>query len=132
MELEIDKDLRMRIRIAIAALALSATLTGCGVTDLAKQAADATACKALESTIKTITDSYQSGVIDSGLITQIDALIGDQARSLLSTGLAEDLKLLTGALGQTNSAESSREQIKELTDSISKRCADAGVNSIGK
>ena len=122
----------MRIRIAIAVLALSATLTGCGVTDLAKQAADATACKALESTIKTITDSYQSGVIDSGLITQIDALIGDHARSLLSTGLAEDLKLLTGALGQTNSAESSREQIKELTDSISKRCADAGVNSIGK
>ena len=122
----------MRIRIAIAVLALSATLTGCGVTDLAKQAADATACKALDSTIKSITDSYQSGVIDSGLITQIDALVGEQARSLLSTGLADDLKLLTGALGQTNSAESSREQIKELTDSISKRCADAGVNRIGK
>jgi len=122
----------MRIRVALIALALAATLTGCGVTDLAKQAADATACKALDSTIKTITDSYQSGVIDSGLITQIDALVGEQARSLLSTGLADDLKLLTGALGQTNSAESSREQIKVLTDSISKRCADAGVNRIGK
>ncbi len=122
----------MKIRVVTLNLALAATLTGCGVSDLAKQAADATACKALDSTIKTITDSYQSGVIDSGLISQIDALVGEQARSLLSTGLAADLKLLTGALGQTNSAESSREQIKVLTDSISKRCADAGVNSIGK
>jgi len=126
------KDSLMRIRAALVALILATALTGCGVTDLAKQAADATACKALDSSIKTITDSYQSGVIDSGLITQIDALVGEQARSLLSTGLAADLKLLTGALGQTNSAESSREQIKVLTDSISKRCADAGVNSIGK
>ncbi len=122
----------MKIRVVTLNLALAATLTGCGVSDLAKQAADATACKALDSTIKTITDSYKSGVIDSGLISQIDALVGEQARSLLSTGLAADLKLLTGALGQTNSAESSREQIKVLTDSISKRCADAGVNSIGK
>ncbi len=122
----------MKIRVVTLNLALAATLTGCGVSDLAKQAADATACKALDSTIKTITDSYQSGVIDSGLISQIDALVGEQARSLLSTGLADDLKLLTGALGQTNSAESSREQIKVLTDSISKRCADAGVNRIGK
>ncbi len=126
------KDSFMRIRAALVALVLATVLTGCGVADLAKQAADATACKALDSTIKSITDSYQSGVIDSGLITQIDALVGEQARSLLSTGLADDLKLLTGALGQTNSAESSREQIKELTDSISKRCADAGVNRIGK
>ena len=122
----------MRIRIAIAVLALSATLTGCGVTDLAKQAADATACKALESTIKTITDSYQSGVIDSGLITQIDTLIGDQARALLSTGLAEDLKSLTAALQDTNSATSAQTEIQALTDSITQRCNDAGVSGIGQ
>jgi hypothetical protein len=132
LELEIVKDLRMRIRIAIAVLALSATLTGCGVTDLAKQAADATACKALESTIKTITDSYQSGVIDSGLITQIDTLIGDQARALLSTGLAEDLKSLTAALQDTNSATSAQTEIQALTDSITQRCNDAGVSGIGQ
>jgi hypothetical protein len=132
LELEIVKDLRMRIRIAIAVLALSAILTGCGVTDLAKQAADATACKALESTIKTITDSYQSGVIDSGLITQIDALIGDQARALLSTGLAEDLKSLTTALQDTNSATSAQSEIQAITDSITQRCNDAGVSGIGQ
>jgi hypothetical protein len=122
----------MRIRITLIALALAATLTGCGVTDLAKQAADATACKAIDSTVKTITDSYQSGVIDSGLITQIDALIGDQARALLSTGLAEDLKSLTSALQDTNSATSAQTEIQAITDSISKRCADAGVSGIGQ
>jgi hypothetical protein len=126
------KDSFMRIRAALVALVLATVLTGCGVADLAKQAADATACKALDSTIKTITDSYQSGVIDSGLITQIDALIGDQARALLSTGLAEDLKSLTTALQDTNSATSAQTEIQAITDSISKRCADAGVSGIGQ
>lgn len=122
----------MRIRITLVAITLTVALTGCGVTDLAKQAADATACKALDSTIKTITDSYQSGVIDSGLITQIDALIGDQARSLLSTGLADDLKSLTTALQNTNSAEGAQTELKALTDSITQRCSDAGVSGIGQ
>ena len=122
----------MRIRITLVAITLTVALTGCGVTDLAKQAADATACKALDSTIKTITDSYQSGVIDSGLITQIDALIGDQARALLSTGLAEDLKSLTTALQNTNSAEGAQTELKALTDSITQRCSDAGVSGIGQ
>lgn len=122
----------MRTRITLVAITLTVALTGCGVTDLAKQAADATACKALDSTIKTITDSYQSGVIESGLITQIDALIGDQARALLSTGLAEDLKSLTTALQNTNSATSAQTEIQAITDSISRRCADAGVSGIGQ
>ena len=112
----------MRFRIVFIAVALVATVTGCGVTDLAKQAADATACKALDSTIKTITDTYQSGVIDSGLITQIDSLVGDQARALLSTGLAEDLKSLTTVLQNTNSASSAQSESKALTDSITQRC----------
>jgi hypothetical protein len=122
----------MRIRITLVAITLTVTLTGCGVTDLAKQAADATACKALDSTIKTITDSYQSGVIDSGLITQIDALVGDQTRALLSTGLAEDLKSLTTALQDTNSATSAQTEIQAITDSITQRCSDAGVSGIGQ
>ncbi len=129
---DIKQDLRMRIRIAIVSSALVATLTGCGVTDLAKQAADATACKALDSTITTIVNTYQSGVIDSGLITQIDNLIGDQARALLSTGLANDLKSLTAALQDTNSASSAESQLQVITDSIAQRCSDAGVSGIGQ
>ncbi len=129
---EIKHDLRMKMPIAIVLLPLVSTLTGCGVTDLAKQAADATACKALDSTITTITNSYQSGFIDSGLITQIDNLVGDQARALISTGLAKDLKSLTEALQDTNSAASAESQLKEITDSIAQRCSDAGVSGVGQ
>lgn len=122
----------MKLRLGIFAILLTFLLSSCGVTDLAKQAADATACKALESTINTITTAYQSGVIDSGLVTTIDNLVGEQARALLSTGLADDLKALTTALRETNSADSAQTEIQAITDSISKRCADAGVSGIGQ
>jgi hypothetical protein len=122
----------MKIRFGLVALGLVLSVTGCGVTDLAKQAADATACKALDSTIATITSTYQSGIIDTGLITQVDNLIGDQARALLSTGLAEDLKLLSTALQSTNSVASAESEIKAITDSISQRCSAAGVSGIGQ
>ena len=122
----------MKIRVGIFAVLLVFLLSSCGVTDLAKQAADATACKALESTINTITSTYQSGVIDSGLITAVDNLVGEQARALLSTGLADDLKALTTALKETNSASTAQTEIQGITDSISKRCADAGVSGIGQ
>jgi hypothetical protein len=122
----------MKLRFGIFAVLLAFLLSSCGVTDLAKQAADATACKALESTINTIVSTYQTGVIDSGLITTVDNLVGEQARALLSTGLAEDLKALTTALGETNSADTAQTEIQGITDSISKRCADAGVSGIGQ
>ena len=124
--------LSMKIRFGLLAMGLVLSLTGCGVTDLAKQAADATACKALDSTIVTITSTYQTGIIDTGLITQVDNLIGDQARALLSTGLAEDLKSLSTALQSTNSATIAESEIKAITDSISQRCSDAGVSGIGQ
>ena len=122
----------MKIRVGIFEVLLVFLLSSCGVTDLAKQAADATACKALESTINTITSTYQSGVIDSGLVTAFDNLVGEQARALLSTGLAEDLRALTTALKETNSADTAQTEIQGITDSISKRCADAGVSGIGQ
>ena len=122
----------MKLRVGFSAVLLALLLSSCGVTDLAKQAADATACKALESTIKTITSTYQSGVIDSGLVATVDNLLGEQAQALLSTGLAEDLKALTSALQETNSATSAQTEIQGITDSISKRCADAGVSGIGR
>lgn len=119
----------MKTKFLAAIIPLSLVLTSCGVTDLARKAADNTACRALESTIQTITNGYQNGVIDSGLIVQIDNLVGEQARSLLSTGLADDLKLLTETLGKNQTLESSKEQVKTLTDSIAQRCADAGVSN---
>jgi len=117
----------MKIKIVALSPILLLILSGCGIADLAKNAADATACKALSSTINGIATAYQSGLVDSGLISQIDTLVGEQARSLLSTGLAQDLSSLTEVLGQNQRTESSQEKIKILTDSISKRCADAGT-----
>jgi hypothetical protein len=122
----------MRFRVLALAAAFPFGLSACGVTDIAKQAADATACNALSSTIKTINSAYQSGVIDTGLITTIDTLVGEQARSLLSTGLAEDLKALTSALQETNSATTAQTEIQSITDSIAQRCSDAGVSGIGQ
>ena len=122
----------MKLRHGAFIVGFSLLLTSCGVADLAKQTADATACKALNSTIKTIAASYQSGVIDSGLISQIDTLVGEQARSLLSTGLAKDLKALTTALQETNSATSAQEELQRITDSISKKCVDVGVTRMGQ
>ena len=128
----LSKDCPMKLRLGILTITLCFSLSACGVTDIAKQAADATACNALSSTIKTINSAYQSGVIDTGLITTIDSLVGEQARSLLSTGLAEDLKALTSALQETNSATTAQTEIQSITDSIAQRCSDAGVSGIGQ
>jgi hypothetical protein len=66
-------------------------------------------------------------LVDSGLSSQIDSLVGDQARSLLSTGLAEDIGLLIDALGQSQTAQGSQENIESITASITKRCSSVGV-----
>jgi hypothetical protein len=121
----------MKMRNWLVVPAVLVLATGCGATDLARSAADATACKALSSTIESINLAYQSGLIDTGFVSQINNLVGEPAKALLSTGLAEDLTKLTDALSQTNTAEASRNQIQEITDSIAQRCADAGVNNIG-
>jgi len=121
----------VKLKLTILAALLPLLLTGCGIKDLAKQAADATACKAIEPSIKAITSTYQSGIVDSGVIQQVDNLIGDQARSVLSTGLAKDLKSLTTTLKNGSASTKSQEEIKKLTQSITKRCSDASINPLG-
>lgn len=106
---------------------LAFSLTGCGVEGIARNAADATACKALTSTLNGITTAYQSGLVDSGLISKVNNLVGEQARALLSTGLAEDLALLGDVMSQTQSAQASQEKVGTLTASISERCSAVGV-----
>ncbi len=54
----------MRTKALLATVPITIALTGCGLTDIARNAADTTACKALESTIQAIANGYQSGVID--------------------------------------------------------------------
>ncbi len=103
------------------------SLSGCSVEQVAQSAADAAACTALTSALDGITEAYQSGLVDSGVITQIDSLIGEQARALLSTGLAEDLSALGAALGETQSAQGAQQKVEELTASVTERCSSVGV-----
>jgi hypothetical protein len=117
----------MKLLPLIAAPVLVLSLSGCSVEQVAQTAADAAACTALTSTLEGLSQAYQSGLVDSGVIDQIDLLIGDQARALLSTAFADDLVALTTALGQTQSAQGAQERVDELTASVTERCSAVGV-----
>lgn len=103
-------------------------LTGCSVEEIAQNATDAAACTALQSTLSGLSEAYQAGLVDSGVIAQVDALVGDQLDALLSTGLAEDLALLSDTLATSNSGEAALASVDTLTASIAERCSAVGVN----
>lgn len=114
--------------IALPIVALSTlALSGCSLEEVASTAADAAACTALSSTLTGLADAYQSGLVDSGVITQIDKLIGNQIDSVLSSGLAEDLRGLTAALAESQTAQGAQEKVDELTASINSRCSSVGI-----
>lgn len=102
-------------------------LSGCSIEEVAQTAADAAACQALQGTLAGLQTAYAEGLVDSGVITQLDALVGDQLDALLSTGLADDLRALTQALGETQSASAASEQVNSLTSSINERCEAVGI-----
>jgi hypothetical protein len=117
------------MKIITFALAATATLTlsGCSIEALTSTAADAAACTAAESTITATVDAYNLGLVDSGVLAQLDTLIGGPVRSLLSTQLAADFAALTAALSQTDGAVSASAKIDELQASIAERCSAVGV-----
>jgi hypothetical protein len=117
----------MRSLSLLVAPVLLVSLSGCSVEEVAQTAADAAACTALTSTLDGLSQAYQAGLVDSGVIAQIDLLVGEQARALLSSGLADDLTLLGSTLSETQSAQDAEQQISALTASISERCASVGV-----
>ena len=53
-------------------------LAGCSIQEVASTAADAAACKALSSTLSGISGAYEQGLVDSGVVAQIDSIVGDQ------------------------------------------------------
>ena len=113
--------------LATSALLLT-TLSGCSIEEVAATAADAAACKALSSTLDGISDAYREGLIDSGVLQQVDDMVGQQVDSLLSTGLAEDLNGLLSALAESDSAAGAQEKVDEFLGSIAERCASVGVD----
>jgi hypothetical protein len=121
--------LAMRRPVAITSIALlTLPLSACSFEDVAATAADAAACTALSSTIQGLSEAYQSGIVDSGVITQIDKLIGNQIDSVLSSGLADDLRNLTSALGETQTAQGAQQRVDELLASVEERCGAVGID----
>ena len=119
----------MRRPIAIASIALvTLPLSACSFEDVAATAADAAACTALSSTIQGLSEAYQSGIVDSGVITQIDKLIGNQIDSVLTSGLADDLRNLTSALGETQTAQGAQQRVDDLLASVQERCGAVGID----
>ena len=112
--------------LVISSLVGLGMLTGCSG-DIATAAADAAACRALESTLAGLSVAYTAGLIDSGVVTRVDELIGDSVRGLLSTSFANDLKDLGEVLKSTDPAVAATGQIDELLESVRVRCADVGV-----
>ena len=117
----------MKLLPLAVAPVLLLSLSGCSVEQVAQVAADAAACTALTSTLEGLSQAYQSGLVDSGVIAQIDTLVGEQARALLSTGLAEDITALATTLGETDTAQGAETKVADLTASITERCSSVGV-----
>ena len=103
-------------------------LSGCSIQDVAATAADAAACRALSSTFSGVSVAYEQGLVDSGIVAQLDSMLGDQVDFLLSTELAADLGELAKELSQSSPGQGTSDKISELTASISQKCSQYGVD----
>ncbi len=113
----------------IALIALPALfLTGCSIEEVAQTAGDAAACTALQGTLSTLQSAYEQGLVDSGVLQQVDDMVGDQLEALLSTSMAQDLRQLSEELATTDSVQAASARIGSLTESITERCTAVGVN----
>ena len=114
----------LKFSLAVASTLL---LAGCSVQDVAATAADAAACRALSSTLSGLSSAYESGLVDSGVIDQLDQLVGKQVDFLLSTELADSIRELAGELGKTDSAQGTSTKIQEITADIAQKCSEYGI-----
>jgi hypothetical protein len=104
------------------------SLSGCSIQDVASTAADTAACKALSSTLSGLSVAYEQGLVDSGVVAQLELMLGDQVDFLLSTELAADLSELAKELSQSSPVQGTTDKISELTASISEKCSAYGID----
>jgi hypothetical protein len=57
-------------------------LSGCAVEEIAQTAADSAACQAMKGTISGLQAAYEAGLVDSGVLEQVDEIAGDQLEAL--------------------------------------------------
>lgn len=119
--------MKKRSMLILPLLGSLVLLSGCSG-DIATAAADAAACRALQETLTGLSSAYQAGLVDSGVISHVDSLIGEQVRSLLSSSFAQDLKNLGDTMKSSDSAEATSQKISDLTNSLAERCSAVGVS----
>ena len=117
----------MRMIATTASLISLIALSGCSAEDVVSAAADGAACTAMESTLTATAAAYQEGLVDSGLISQVDALIGEQVRGVLSAGLSQDLQDLVAIVDSNESVETAKAKVEALTASIGEKCSAVGI-----
>ncbi len=117
----------MRILLASASIVSVLALSACSPEELVSAAADAAACTAMESTLTATAAAYQEGLVDSGLISQVDALIGEQVRGVLSSSLSQDLADLLAIVDSNESVDTAKAKVEALTASIQEKCSAVGV-----
>ncbi|MFM1784747.1 MAG: hypothetical protein RLZZ579_1024 [Actinomycetota bacterium] len=103
------------------------SLTACSPAEIASNAADAAACSATHASLETLSGLYRDGLVDSGVIQQVQALIGEPVQALLSTGLAQDFKDLGEIISSSGPAEETAQKIDTLVADIKTRCEAVGV-----
>lgn len=115
--------------LTIAALTLmTLSLAACSPAEVAANAADAAACTAAQASLSTLSDLYREGLVDSGVVDQVQALIGEPVQALLSSGLANDFKQLGEAISASGPAEETAQKIDTLVADIKVRCEAVGVS----
>ena len=108
--------------------AVAVALTGCSAQDIAQAAADAAACRAGQSVVAEVQSAYEAGVVDSGVLSHIDALIGDQVDALLSSELAGLLRDLRAVVSEAAPVEETAAKVAEINAGIATRCSEVGVD----
>jgi len=116
------------LRTAGSIVAVLALLSGCALDQVLRNGADAAACTALESTLDSVSQAYKDGVVDSGVLDQVEELIGDRVDSLLSSELAAEVRELGDALAQSEQAQGAGQRVDDAVAAISSRCDGVGVN----
>lgn len=102
-------------------------VTGC-TANPAAAAADAAFCVSAESTLTTIGDAYQSGLIDSGVIEGATNLLSTTVGKLVTPELSDSLSKLSDTVTESEPVAASQQQVDALLADIRLRCSEVGVD----
>lgn len=116
------------LTLSTTAFMMLFTLSGCNAQEVAQAAADAAACRAGQSVIAEVQAAYEAGMIDSGILTHLDSLLGNQVDALLSSELAGLFEELRSVVAETEPVADTAAKVEEINGEIASRCGEVGVS----